>query len=226
MREAVYRNLSRLGTVGVDDALSGVLDSLPSLATELGKVAPAVQVSGGGHRMAAKTGAMLADVFTHLLRNALDHGIEQPDVRRLDGKAIAGRITIDVAADARGLRIALADDGRGLGLGRIRSIAAARGWLEANQACGDAELAQFIFRPGFSTAQNVTAVSGRGVGMDAVLAFLQRGGGSVSLRFTDDNEGAMFRAFETVVYLPQCGITAGVGQLDMADAPVSHLIEA
>jgi two-component system chemotaxis sensor kinase CheA len=226
MREAVYRNLSRLGTVGVDDALSGVLDSLPSLATELGKVAPAVQVSGGGHRVAAKTGAMLADVFTHLLRNALDHGIEQPDVRRLEGKAVAGRITIDVAADARGLRIALADDGRGLGLGRIRSIAIARGWLETDQACGDAELAQFIFRPGFSTAQSVTAVSGRGVGMDAVLAFLQREGGSVSLRFTDDSEGAMFRAFETVVHLPQRGIADAPRQPDTAGALAPQPVEA
>ncbi len=219
MREAVHRNLSRLGTVGIDDALSGVLNSLPSLATELGKVAPAVQVSGGGRRVATKTGAMLADIFTHLLRNALDHGIEQPDVRRLEGKLVAGRITIDVGSDARGLRIVLADDGRGLGLGRIRSMAMARGWLEAEQVCRDAELAQFIFRPGFSTAQTVTAVSGRGVGMDAVLAFLQQAGGSVSLRFTDDNEGAMFRAFETILHLPLGGIAAGRPDKGGAHAP-------
>lgn len=226
MREAVHRNLSRLGTMGVDDALSGVLNSLPSLATELGKVAPAVQVSGGGHRVAAKTGAMLADIFTHLLRNALDHGIEQPDVRRLEGKVVAGRIVIDVGTDARGLRIALADDGRGLGLGRIRSMAMARGWIGADQACSDAELAQFIFRPGFSTAQTVTTISGRGVGMDAVLAFLQKEGGSVSLRFTDDDEGAMFRAFETIVHLPQRGFTAAVGQPETADAPVQRPTKA
>lgn len=211
MRDAVHRNLSHLGTVSVDHALSGVLDSLPSLATELGKVAPVVQVNGGGQRVVAKAGVVLTDVFTHLLRNALDHGIEQPDARRLEGKPAAGRITVDVITDEQGLRVTLADDGRGLGLGRIRSIAIARGWMQANQACSDAELAQFIFRAGFSTAQNVTAVSGRGVGMEAVLAFLQRGGGSVNLHFTDDSEGAMFRSFETIVRLPQRCIVATAG---------------
>ncbi|WP_011298120.1 HAMP domain-containing protein [Cupriavidus necator] len=225
MRDAVHRNLSCLGTVSVDHALSGVIDSLPSLATELGKAAPAVQVNGGGQRVVAKAGAVLTDVFTHLFRNALDHGIEQPDVRRLEGKPAAGRITVDVITDEQGLRVTLADDGRGLSLGRIRSIAIARGWLQANQACSDAELAQFIFRAGFSTAQNVTAVSGRGVGMEAVLAFLQREGGNVSLHFTDDSEGATFRPFETIVRLPQRYIVDAAGlegrhpQADRAAVP-------
>ncbi|MCA3846436.1 MAG: chemotaxis protein CheA, partial [Burkholderia sp.] len=69
-------------------------------------------------------------------------------------------------------------------------------------ALSDEDVAELIFRPGFSTAQTVTEVSGRGVGMDAVRNFLKRDGGDIALRFTDDRTGAPYRAFETIVSLP------------------------
>ena len=137
-----------------------------------------------------------------LLRNSMDHGIETPEARTAQGKTPVGTIDINVQLEEDAVRITLRDDGRGLALGRIRNIAIERGWVGSDEKTSDEEIADLIFRPGFSTAEKVTEVSGRGVGMDAVRDFLKRANGSIKLRFTDDREGAEFRQFETVVCLP------------------------
>ena len=188
---------SQLGTQGIGDALGGVIESLPSLAAELGKPAPVVHIDSHGHRVRSEIAATLKNVFMHLLRNSMDHGIESSDERRAAGKATSGTIDIAVGVGGGELWFVLSDDGRGLALDRIRGIA--RGWIDADHdaALSDDEVAELIFRPGFSTASTVTEVSGRGVGMDAVRNFLKRDGGDIALRFTDDRVGAPYRAFET-----------------------------
>jgi HPt (histidine-containing phosphotransfer) domain-containing protein len=203
-RDSVRRLLSQFGTQGIGDALGGVIESLPSLAAELGKPAPVVHIDSNGHRVRGEIGATLKNVFMHLLRNAIDHGIETSDERRAAGKAPAGKIDIAVDVEDGALRFVLGDDGRGLALDRIRGIARERGWIDAGNeaALTDEAVAELIFRPGFSTARAVTEVSGRGVGMDAVRNFLKRDGGDIALRFTDDRVGSPYRAFETIVSLP------------------------
>ncbi|MBJ9968454.1 MCP four helix bundle domain-containing protein [Burkholderia seminalis] len=203
-RDAVRRMLSQLGTQGIGDALGGVIESLPSLAAELGKPAPVVHIDSHGHRVRSEIAATLKNVFMHLLRNAIDHGIESSEERRAAGKPASGTIDIAVGVGGGELWFVLGDDGRGLALDRIRGIARERGWIEAGNetALSDEDVAELIFRPGFSTAQTVTEVSGRGVGMDAVRNFLKRDGGDIALRFTDDRVGAPYRAFETIVSLP------------------------
>lgn len=202
MRDAVHQTLRLLGTEGVGEALGGVLDSLPSLAGELGKPAPAVRIDDNGYRLRAPAVRILRDVFMHLLRNSMDHGLEGADERRAKGKPVAGTIDIEVGLDHNMLQVTLTDDGRGLALHRIRSIAVERGWITAETYVTDEQIAQFIFRPGFSTASSVTEVSGRGVGMDAVQDFVRREHGRIELRFTDERKGAEFRQFQTVVCLP------------------------
>jgi two-component system chemotaxis sensor kinase CheA len=202
MRDALRRTLSALGSQSVRDALSGVLDSLPSLASELGKPAPAVRIDDNGYRLRGQAGGTLSNVFMHLLRNSIDHGIEPAEVRGAQGKTPAGTIDIEVGVDSGALQITLSDDGRGLALERIRGIAQERGWIGNDDTLSDEAVADFIFRPGFSTAETVTEVSGRGVGMDAVRDFLRRENGSIELRFTDDHTGAPFRQFQTIVCLP------------------------
>jgi two-component system chemotaxis sensor kinase CheA len=202
MRDALRRTLRSLGSQSVRDALSGVLDSLPSLASELGKPAPAVRIDDNGYRLRGHAGGTLSNVFVHLLRNSIDHGIETAEARSAQGKTPAGTIDIDVGVDGGALQITLSDDGRGLALDRIRGIARERGWIGSHDALSDEAIADFIFRPGFSTAETVTEVSGRGVGMDAVRDFLRRESGSIELRFTDDHPGAPFRQFQTIVCLP------------------------
>ncbi len=203
MREELRNVLSGIGTETIESALAGVIDSLPSLARELDKAEPVVRIDDGGYRLRGEAAGTVSDVFTHLLRNSLDHGIEMPEQRRAQGKNEAGRIDIKLSMTEGALRIALADDGRGLALARIRGIAAERGWLGEGESISDDAVAAFIFRAGFSTAHSVTEVSGRGVGMDAVRDFLEREGGRIELRFTDSLEGADYRHFETIVYLPQ-----------------------
>ncbi|NTZ83730.1 HAMP domain-containing protein [Burkholderia metallica] len=203
-RDAVRRMLSQLGTQGIGEALGGVIESLPSLAAELGKPAPVVHIDSHGQRVRSEIVATLKNVFMHLLRNAIDHGIESSEARRAAGKAASGTIDIAVGVGGGELWFVLGDDGRGLALDRIRGIARERGWIDADNeaALSDEDVAELIFRPGFSTAQTVTEVSGRGVGMDAVRNFLKRDGGDIALRFTDDRVGAAYRAFETIVSLP------------------------
>ncbi|MDR6501934.1 chemotaxis protein histidine kinase CheA [Burkholderia ambifaria] len=212
-RDAVRRMLSQLGTQGIGDALGGVIESLPSLAAELGKPAPVVHIDSHGHRVRSEIGATLKNVFMHLLRNSIDHGIESSEERRAAGKAASGTIDIAVGVGGGELWFVLSDDGRGLALDRIRGIARERGWIDAGNeaALTDEAVAELIFRPGFSTARAVTEVSGRGVGMDAVRNFLKRDGGDIALRFTDDCVGAPYRAFETIVSLPARFAADGAG---------------
>jgi len=202
MRDAIHGLLLDLDAISVDEALAPVVGALPSLAAELGKAPPGVLIRDNGCRLRGEASGLIENVFTHLLRNAVDHGIETAEARTALGKHPAGSVTIEVFADRNAIQIAVADDGRGLALARIRERAVEQGWLSADQAVDDAAIAQFIFRPGFSTAASVTAISGRGVGMDAVREFLERAQGGIALRFTDDNAGAAFRQFQTVVTLP------------------------
>lgn len=203
MRDAVYQQLRLADSEPLGEVLGGTLQSLPSLARELGKAPVAVRIDDNGYRMRTQARGVLQNVFTHLLRNAIDHGIEAADVRTAQGKPAAGTIDIEVGVDQGMLQITLCDDGRGLALDRIRTIAVERGWIGAHERPSDEDIAQYIFRPGFSTADKVTAVSGRGVGMDAVQEFLRREQGRIELRFTDDRKGAAFRPFQTIVYLPE-----------------------
>jgi two-component system, chemotaxis family, sensor kinase CheA len=202
MRETVRQSLRVLGTQGVDEALSGVLESLPSLAHELGKEAPVVRIDDNGYRLRSEASGTLTNVFMHLLRNSVDHGIENAETRRANGKAAAGTIAIQMQVEQGAMQIVLSDDGRGLALNRIREIALNKGLISADNTLSDEETAELIFRPGFSTAEHVTEVSGRGVGMDAVRDFLRREQGGITLRFTDQQQGAAFRQFQTVVTLP------------------------
>jgi two-component system chemotaxis sensor kinase CheA len=194
--------LRRIGTERVQDLLSGVTESLPSLARELGKEPPVVTIHDHGVLVRTQIGGLLKNLFTHLLRNAVDHGIEPPAVRAAAGKPVVGRIDLDVAIAGDDLTMVLRDDGQGIALDRIRQIAAERGLVEASATLSDEETAQLVFLPGFSTAEVVTEVSGRGVGMDAVKGFLEREGGRVSVRFLGPRTASGHRPFEFVIALP------------------------
>jgi two-component system chemotaxis sensor kinase CheA len=119
----------------------------------------------------------------HILRNALDHGIEPPGERARLGKPEVATITLRAARDGDTVLVAVQDDGGGLDTAKIRHVAAERGIATADvlAALPDKEVQALIFEPGFSTAQAVTGVSGRGVGMDVVLANITRLGGQAAI---------------------------------------------
>jgi len=201
--------LRRIGTERLPDLLSGVTDSLPSLARELGKEPPVVALHDHAVLVRNQIGGLLKNLFTHLIRNAIDHGIEAPDVRVAAGKPAVGRIEVDVAIVADTLRMVMRDDGQGMALERIRQIAAQRGLVDASASLTDDETAQLVFLPGFSTADVVTEVSGRGVGMDAVKGFLEREGGRIDVRFLGPRNANGCRPFEFEIVLPATFAVAG-----------------
>ncbi len=201
-RDAVHKTLRLLGTEPLQEILRGVIDSLPSLAQELGKYPPVVRIEDHGFVVRSQLSGLLKNVFMHLLRNALDHGLESTDERRQQEKSEQGTIVIESMVEQGVFRLVIHDDGRGLALSRIRKRAEEKGWLKSEELASDQNIAEMIFRPGFSTADKVTEVSGRGVGMDAVKDFLKREHGAVELVFTDLHEGSEYRTFALYITLP------------------------
>ncbi|WP_343741276.1 chemotaxis protein CheA [Herbaspirillum huttiense] len=125
----------------------------------------------------------LADPLVHLVRNALDHGMETPEERRAAGKPATGKLVMSARQEADCVVIEIADDGRGIDPAVIRRKAYARGLVDeaALERMSDREAVNLVFLPGFSTAEAVTDLSGRGVGMDAVRTAIERLHGSVQL---------------------------------------------
>lgn len=125
----------------------------------------------------------IGDPLTHLVRNAVDHGIEPPEARVKAGKPPAGTVALRAFHQAGKVSIQISDDGRGIDAPRLKEKAVAKGIVTAEQAAAmsEREALQLIFRPGFSLAEKVTAVSGRGVGMDVVKTNIERLGGTVSI---------------------------------------------
>ncbi|GAA0709145.1 chemotaxis protein CheA [Dactylosporangium roseum] len=142
-------------------------------------------VTEGGDTMADKDVIeALGDPLVHLVRNSLDHGIEPPDERTAAGKPPQAAITLSAIADGDAVVVEVADDGRGIDPARVKLKAYERGLIDEEQlaSIGDADAVNLVFQPGFSTADQVSDLSGRGVGMDAVRASVERLGGTVTMR--------------------------------------------
>ena len=116
----------------------------------------------------------IGEPLVHLIRNAVDHGIEAPEARRAAGKPPTGTILLSAAQESSQVVITLVDDGAGIDAAEVRSRAIERGLVSADEKLTDREIIQFIFAEGFSTARAVTDVSGRGVGLDVVVQCMER----------------------------------------------------
>ncbi len=134
--------------------------------------------------------------FEHLLRNAVTHGIESPEKRRAAGKPEVGEIRLELRQEGNEVQLTLSDDGGGLDIERIREKAIEKGLMGPRVTLSEAEIADFIFQSGFSTAEEVSQVAGRGVGMDVVRSEVAALGGRVELAFTR-GQGTRF-----AIYLP------------------------
>jgi two-component system chemotaxis sensor kinase CheA len=150
-----------------------------------------MEVTGGEVRVDRSLAEQIGEPLLHLLRNAIDHGIETPEERRAAGKPVRGRVRLEVGAEGSRVRVLVADDGRGVDAGRVARSAVAQGLLPAGAAITEEQALRLIFRPGFSTAGRVSAVSGRGVGLDVVEHALERAGGELRVR-TASGEGTTF----------------------------------
>ncbi len=147
--------------------------------------------------------------FEHMLRNSVAHGVEPSAERLAKGKPDLGEIKIEVRQEGNEIVLAVTDDGAGLNYERIRAKAVSQGLLKAEDSPSDAEVAEFIFHPGFSTASEVTQLAGRGVGMDVVKSEIAALGGRVELT-SETGRGTKF-----TIYLP---LTLAVTQAVMVRA--------
>ena len=150
--------------------------------------------------------------FEHIVRNCVTHGIEAPEARAVAGKDATGAIVVALSQEGNEVGIEFRDDGAGLDLERIRAKGLMLGLLDASQPASDAELANLIFTPGFSTAEVVTELSGRGVGMDVVRSEVNSMGGRIETA-TAAGQGTSFRLIlplttaVTQVVMLRCGDT-------------------
>jgi len=126
----------------------------------------------------------LADPLTHMIRNAVDHGLESADDRRIAGKSEEGCVTLSAAHRSGRVIIEVGDDGGGINREKVQSIAENKGLISPGLQLSDSEIDALLFLPGFSTAKEVSDLSGRGVGMDVVRSAIQDLGGRVSITST------------------------------------------
>ncbi|MBP2167089.1 two-component system chemotaxis sensor kinase CheA [Erwinia toletana] len=149
------------------------------LASKLGKEVE-LTLQGSSTELDKSLIERIIDPLTHLVRNSLDHGIESPDKRVASGKAATGNLTLSAEHQGGNICIEVTDDGAGLNRERILAKALSSG-MQVSEAMSDEEVGMLIFAPGFSTAEQVTDVSGRGVGMDVVKRNIQEMGGHVEI---------------------------------------------
>ena len=166
--------LSDLRDLALSMRMLPVADSfarLKLLAEELGRTLQkevVLQIAGGETELDKGMLDRLAEPLLHLVRNAVDHGIETPEQRIKAGKNPVGQLRLQAAYEAGVVLIRLSDDGAGIAAEQVRNKALASGLITAEQQLDEAELYQLLFQPGFSTARNISNVSGRGVGLDVV----------------------------------------------------------
>jgi HPt (histidine-containing phosphotransfer) domain-containing protein len=190
----VERALERARAVPLGDIVKNSSRMLPALAQELGKLAPKVHTEGAGLLLTAPWARIVGDAFVHAFQNAIDHGIETSDQRERRGKARQGAIVVRAARNRDGFSIRFADDGPGLRLDELRQ-------KMGNPVRTDEQIALDVFGAGVSTATRVTTLSGRGIGLDALRALVEREGGHVSIQFTSEARNGC-RPFELVFQLP------------------------
>jgi HPt (histidine-containing phosphotransfer) domain-containing protein len=188
--------------VRFDELVASVGDGLGSVAEQLGKPMPRLVIEGGDVGIRRSVQGKLLGGLTHILRNALDHGLENPEERRAQNKPEQGAIFITLHFREK-ILIEVHDDGRGLNLHGIRLRALEKGLMRADQDLSDEQLAQFVFAPGFSTKTAVNDISGRGIGMDAVQAAIRQMGGQIRIVWRSRKNEQGFRQGMWCISLPR-----------------------
>ena len=166
---------------------------------------------------------VIGDPLMHLIRNSVDHGIETPEVRRAAGKPAIGTITLNAYHEGNHIAILISDDGTGLDLDRIRTIAVSKGLIGEREELSAQDTANLIFLPGFSTADKVTDISGRGVGMDVVKKALNNLGGMVDIT-TLKGQGSTFTIRLPLTLAIIQALLVGVGE-EIYAVPLSSVLE-
>lgn len=208
MTKELQQSLMRIRMVPLSSVSERLHRIVRQTAKELGKAAK-LEIRGGQVELDRSVLEKITAPFEHLLRNAIAHGLEPEEARVAAGKSSLGAISLHARQEGNEIVLVFADDGAGIDLGKIRAKALDRGLLEADIEATDAQLTELIFSPGFSTASEVTQVSGRGIGMDVVRNEIAALGGRIEVASTP-GAGTTF-----TIYLP---LTLAVTQAVMVRA--------
>ncbi|WP_073977002.1 chemotaxis protein CheA [Erythrobacter donghaensis] len=207
--------------------ISSVFGRVPRLLRELGGSTGKhvkLEVAGETTELDKTVIERLSEPMTHLIRNAVDHGIEPPDERRAAGKDPEGTLTLSAEQKAGRIIIRIADDGRGIDRDRVLAKAIANGLVAPDAQLTDDDINQLIFAPGFSTAAQVSSISGRGVGMDVVKQNVKELGGRITIESVP-GKGTTFSLALPLTLAISDGMIVQVGDQSLV-IPLTHVIES
>ncbi len=192
LAHSLQEDVKEVRMVPVGPLLDPFRRTVRELATSLGKEA-ALEITGEDVRVDKRLLELMRDPLLHLLRNAVDHGLERPKEREANGKPVRGTIRINAESRESQILLEIRDDGRGIDTESVRQAAVERGLVDRDRALSltHREVLNFIFMPGFSTSRNVTETSGRGVGLDVVRENVARLGGRIEF-YSDKGKGTEF----------------------------------
>jgi chemosensory pili system protein ChpA (sensor histidine kinase/response regulator) len=220
----VQQRLFSIRTVPFGSLSERLYRILRATAKELDKRAN-LEIHGAKVELDRSVLEKLVGPLEHLLRNALDHGIEPRDVRVKAGKVETGEISLTVRQVGNEVVIDLADDGSGVDFERVRERASALGLVAADAHPSDAQLVEYLFRPGFSTASKVTQISGRGVGMDVVRTEIAALGGRVEVATTPGKGTRFTLTLPLTLAVAQAVLVRAGGRLWALPAPMVEQVQ-
>jgi two-component system chemotaxis sensor kinase CheA len=179
----------------MEEILSSLMLNLNNVAESLQKPLPDLVTMGMNHHLNEELGQVFEKVFLHLMRNSIDHGIEAPAARIAKGKKADGMIKIKGEKVGTSFHISYSDDGAGLNLAAIKNKAQNLSLLTPEKKYDPENFLEIIFLPGFSTKDEASEISGRGVGMDSVRELIQSAEGEIKLVLLPHSENG-FQKFE------------------------------
>ncbi len=193
------------------------------LATATGKDVSLV-TSGEATEVDKTVVENLVDPLTHMIRNSIDHGLESPDTREANGKPRTGTVHLSAAHRSGRIVIEVADDGKGIDRPRVMQKAVEKGLVPAGTSLSDEEIDNLIFLPGFSTADKISNISGRGVGMDVVRRNITRLGGRIGV-YSTPGQGSRFVLSLPLTLAVLDGMVISVGA-ERFVLPLTNIIES
>jgi len=207
--------------------VKSVFQRMPRLAREVAAMTGKrvrIVTEGEGTEVDKTVIERLAEPLTHMLRNSIDHGLETPEERRAVGKPEEGVVKLAAMHRSGRIVIEISDDGRGINRERVRDIAVQRGLIEATAVLSDEEVDNLIFAPGFSTAETISDVSGRGVGMDVVKRSIQALGGRITI-LSRPGQGSTFTMSLPLTLAVLDGMVVTVGEQTLV-VPITAIVES
>ncbi|MCS7311698.1 MAG: chemotaxis protein CheA [Acidobacteria bacterium] len=219
------RHLLELRLVPIGTVYGRLERMVRRLARQAGKQVQTVFL-GGDTRLDKVLIEHMMDPLVHILRNAVDHGIEEPDERRAQGKPETGTVRIEASQVGQRIALRIADDGRGIQLEKIRQRAIQIGLIDKQAEVTVQDVLRLIFEPGFSLAERVDEVSGRGVGLDIVKQAIERLNGTVTV-YTEVGRGTTFEILlpSTLAIVPAVIVRVGLERFAVPLALVQEILE-